>query len=84
MGNPEPVFTLHKVLFYNSRVVGSNHLKFSLRQNGFIRNGIGFGFGYLFDKHKDSEVDLAFNLRLNEFKGRKNWEFNLVDAKPHI
>ncbi len=84
MGNPEPVFTVNKTFFHSSRIVGRNHLKFSLLQNGFIRNGIGFGLGYLYDKHKDSEVDLAFNLRLNEFKGQKNWEFNLIDAKHHI
>lgn len=81
-GNPEPVFCLKSQQLSSQRLVGANHLKFTLTADGQIMNGIGFGLGSLMELSKNSPVDLAFSLRLNTYQGQNNWEINLVDLRP--
>lgn len=83
MGNPEPVFkSVNSWQIRNPYVVGTDHLKFFLRENGSILNAIGFGFGNLVSSLKtDPNAELAFNLRLNEFKGKTEWQINMVDIR---
>ncbi|MCK5229318.1 MAG: single-stranded-DNA-specific exonuclease RecJ [Desulfobulbaceae bacterium] len=83
MGNPEPVFKSdNSWQIRKPHVVGTDHLKFFLRENGLILNAIGFGFGSLVSNLKaDPHAELAFNLRLNEFKGKTEWQINLVDIR---
>lgn len=81
-GNPEPVFSMTGQTLANLRMVGSNHLKFSIVENSTMMNGIGFNFGDMLQASKKSPVDLAFTLRLNTFMGQEKWQINLVDLKP--
>ncbi|MEA2083798.1 MAG: single-stranded-DNA-specific exonuclease RecJ [Thermodesulfobacteriota bacterium] len=83
MGNPEPVFQSNNSWrIWKPRVVGTNHLKFFLKENGSILNAIGFGFGHLVSNlETDPRAELAFNLRLNEFRGKTNRQINLVDIR---
>ncbi len=81
-GNPEPVFCLTAQKLSNPRLVGSNHLKFSIVQDNNVINGIGFGFGSLIELSQKNRVDLAFTLRLNTYMGQAKWEMNLIDLKP--
>jgi single-stranded-DNA-specific exonuclease len=81
-GNPEPVFSLTAQKLSNPRLVGSNHLKFSIMQDNNVINGIGFGFGSLIELSQKNPVDLAFTLRLNSYMGQAKWEMNLIDLKP--
>ena len=81
-GNPEPVFCMKSQKLSNPRLVGVNHLRFSIMENGKIMNGIGFGFGSMFDASQDSPMDLAFTLRLNAYMGQEKWELSLVDLRP--
>ncbi len=56
-GNMRPVFLTKNVEVLNSpRVVGKNHLRFKVRQNGTVLDAIGFGMGD----------------RLNEIYGRRD------------
>jgi single-stranded-DNA-specific exonuclease len=80
-GNPEPVFCLNSQKLSNQRLVGANHLKFTLRADGQIMNGIGFGLGSMMELSQNNLVDLAFTLRLNTYQGKNNWEINLVDLR---
>jgi single-stranded-DNA-specific exonuclease len=81
IGNPEPVFASIGGRLLTPRVVGEKHLKFSWAHNGCNLKGIGFGFGHLLSHfQRSSPADLAFSLRLNEFRGKEEWQLNLVDV----
>lgn len=80
IGNPEPVITTKKIRLQDSRVVGNDHLKFYLQDgNRMQRQGIGFGLGAMRQDIIGKEVDIAYNVRLNEFRGQEKWEVHLVD-----
>ncbi len=81
-GNREPVFCLRGRQLANSRLVGGNHLRFSILEDGLAVNGIGFNFGSFLDQTRSIPLDLAFTLRLNSWQGQDNWELNLVDLQP--
>jgi single-stranded-DNA-specific exonuclease len=81
-GNREPVFCLRGRQLANSRLVGGNHLRFSILEDGLAVNGIGFNFGSFLDQTRSIPLDLAFTLRLNSWQGQDHWELNLVDLQP--
>jgi len=81
-GNPEPIFSLKAQKLSNPRLVGSNHLRFSIIKDNNIINGIGFNLGNLIELSRKNLVDLAFTLRLNSYMGQDKWEINLIDLKP--
>jgi single-stranded-DNA-specific exonuclease len=83
-GFPEPVFSMTRKKLSGPRLVGGNHLRFTIMENGRTINGIGFGFGNLVDISQNSQMDLAFTLRLNSYMGQQKWELNLVDLQPSI
>lgn len=80
-GNPEPVFCLKSQKLSTPKVVGTNHLRFTLMENGRSLNGIGFGFGDLLPAAQNNLMDLACTLRLNSFMGQEKWEINLLDLR---
>ncbi len=81
-GNPEPLFVCDRLQFSYARVVGTNHLKFTIQDNGTNRNGIGFGLGFVLQEMNDNTDMGVFHLRYNQFQGKGNWEMNLVDLQP--
>lgn len=81
-GNREPVFFLKGQRLASPRLVGTNHLRFSIMENDLAVNGIGFGFGGFVSQARNGPMDLAFTLRLNSYMGQENWELNLVDLHP--
>ena len=83
-GNPEPVFCMRSQKLSSPRLVGTNHLRFTIMENGRSINGIGFGFGDLAAAARNSPMDLAFTLRLNTYMGQDKWELNIVDLRPAI
>jgi single-stranded-DNA-specific exonuclease len=80
-GNPEPLFVCDRLKFSSARIVGANHLKFTLQDNETSRNGIGFNLGFVLEEMNDTTNMGAFQLRYNRFQGKGNWEMNLVDVK---
>ena len=83
-GNPEPVFSMKAQKLTNTRLVGTNHLRFTVMENNRSINGIGFGFGHLAAASQKTPMDLAFTLRLNSYMGQDKWELNLVDLRPAV
>ncbi len=81
-GNPAPVFCLKNIQPVTPRLVGSNHLRFTVGSGEKSINGIGFGFGSSISKCQNGPVDIAFTLRLNSYMGQEKWEINLVDIRP--
>ena len=81
-GNPEPVFCMKEQKLTNSRLVGNNHLRFTILNKGKSIHGIGFGFGDFIQDAQKSLVDIAFVLKLNSYKGQDKWEIRLVALRP--
>jgi single-stranded-DNA-specific exonuclease len=81
--NMRPVFMVRNV-FDNgwSRILKEEHIKFSLRQNNIVLNGIGFGMADKFHllqlKHP---VDIIFTLDENEWNGTKSLQLKVIDFK---
>jgi len=81
-GNPAPVFSMKGQKLTNSRLVGNNHLRFTIMDKGKSMNGIGFGFGDFIRDTQKSPVDIAFVLKLNSYMGQNKWEIRLIDLRP--
>jgi single-stranded-DNA-specific exonuclease len=80
-GNPEPLFLCRNIQFTGARIVGNNHLKFKVVDNGTHRDGIGFGLGFVLAEINQLVNAGVFQLRFNQFQGRGGWEMNLIDIK---
>jgi len=83
IGNPEPVFS-GKVQVKDVRLVGNEgkHLKLTLSDGRNIFSAIGFGLGNFFEKAKPgTEVNIAYNIFLNEWNGNKKVELKVKDIK---
>jgi single-stranded-DNA-specific exonuclease len=81
-GNPKPVFCLTGQKLTNPRLVGNNHLRFTIMEKGNSMNGIGFGFGEYIHEAQNSLMDVAFVLKLNSYMGQAKWEIHLTALRP--
>ena len=77
-GNDEPLFGAKGLKPYNPRIVGNNHLKMLLKQNGRSIDCIGFDFGrYLELVGANALIDAAFYPTINEWDGGRYLQLNL-------
>jgi single-stranded-DNA-specific exonuclease len=86
MGNARPVFFSHGVrLSGSAREVGKGHLKFQLAGADRKIEAIGFNmFGRVSTATLDrGPVDIAYQLTINEFRGRRTLQARLKDVRPH-
>jgi single-stranded-DNA-specific exonuclease len=65
------------------RIVGNNHLKFRVRQQGKIFDAIGFGMGELLYRIAPGEpnLDMAYVLEKNEWEGNAKLQLRIRDIK---
>jgi len=85
--NMRPVFISEKVEIVTTPViVGNNHLKFNVRQNGCIIDAIGFGLGNLRTKLTVGKecIDIAYQIEENEWQGKKRLQLRIKDIKNLI
>jgi single-stranded-DNA-specific exonuclease len=81
-GNEEPVFGAKRVEIVQSRIVGNNHLKLYLKQNGKGMDSIGFALGGMLDEVRPGTlVDAAFHPVMNEWDGGRNLQLNLKSVR---
>jgi single-stranded-DNA-specific exonuclease len=84
-GNMRPVFLSENVeIANNPRIVGTNHLILSLRQNGTDRifDGIGFNMGEYIDLIKNkSVIDIVYTIDKSVRDGRTFPQFKFKDIK---
>ena len=83
VSNPMPMFAMTNMIIEDIIPIGMNrHLKLTLSKNGISFTGMLFcvtpqEFAYeVYD-----EVDVAFNLEINEFMNIKNVQFNIKDIR---
>ncbi|KAA3606161.1 MAG: single-stranded-DNA-specific exonuclease RecJ [Calditrichaeota bacterium] len=82
--NRIPVFALRNTRVLNVRTVGYNdqHLKMSVRKNNRFFECIGFNLGDLIHNLKYGDmVDIAFNLLINSWNGKRTIQLRLIDVK---
>ncbi|HXW69182.1 MAG TPA: single-stranded-DNA-specific exonuclease RecJ [Dissulfurispiraceae bacterium] len=81
--NVEPVFGARGLEVLQPRIVGNNHLKMQLRQNGRKMDSIGFDFGSLLGSVEESGlIDAAFMPTVNEWDGGRYLQLNLKAIRP--
>ena len=81
--NMRPVFIARRCVdFGYSKIMKELHLKFVLRQNDTIMNGIGFNMADKFPLlQKGNPVDLVFSIDENEWNGNKNLQLKVIDMR---
>lgn len=79
-GNPEPLLAVDNVTVEDARPVGDGHLRLSVRENGHLREAIGFRMGSAL-RELTRRVDLAFVPEINTFRGPRV-QLRLVDLRP--
>jgi len=87
MGNPRPVFLARGVaLSEDARVVGTDHLRLRLAEEGHELEGIGFGLARRISVESlgRGPVDALFHLRENEYRGRRSLQARLVDVRSSV
>jgi single-stranded-DNA-specific exonuclease len=83
-GNQLPVFMSQNVHIAEYRTVGKDnrHLKLKIsRASKPPLDAIGFGLGEWANNMPD-RIDIAYQLEINEWNGRKNLQANLQDVHP--
>ncbi len=81
-GNEEPVWITGgaSVLSW-SRIGGGKHLDCTLGIGGKALRGIGFGLGSI-PQPSRGPLDIAYCLRMDEFRGRREMRLHLRDVRP--
>ena len=84
MGNPAPTFMSLGLRVLEQRVVGSDHLKLVVRQDGSSPfEGIGFRMGSLLkeDMVRDQPIDLVFVPEIQRWKGLDRIQLRIRDLR---
>lgn len=78
-----PVFIVKKVEDTGwSRVLKEEHIRFSLKQDGIMLNGIGFGMASKFQLLKQNKpVDIVFTIDMNEWNGEQSLQLKMIDFR---
>jgi len=81
-GNPAPLFIAEKVMCKNARIVGENHLKLSLTQEGSASiDAIAFRMSTHLDAVLNNPFNIAFHIELNEYQGNQNLQLVIKDIQ---
>lgn len=80
MANPEPIFMTENVLVSQARRVGSDgqHWKLELAQGQKKIGAIGFGLSN-FDLAVGHNVDIVYNININQWNGNREIQLKLKD-----
>lgn len=83
IGNARPVFLSRNVSVREAREVGTGHLKVRVDADGTVLDGIGFGLARRIapDELVGATVDVAYQLTVNEWRGRRSPQMKLVDVR---
>lgn len=81
--NMRPLFVVKNVTDSGySRVVKEQHIKFSLRQENILFNGIGFGMAKKFHLLESKKpVDVVFTLDENDWNNEKHLQLRVIDFR---
>jgi len=78
--NSKPVLAIKNVNLKKAYQVGKENKHLKIETEKGVK-GIAFNKGDLYPEILNSEIDIAFNLSLNDWKGKKNIELKVKDIK---
>jgi single-stranded-DNA-specific exonuclease len=78
--NPQPIFWAGPLEVLSSKVVGNDHLKLRLKQQGIVFDSIAFGRGDLNSLQGES-VDALFHVETNTWQGMESIQLVIVDLR---
>jgi single-stranded-DNA-specific exonuclease len=82
--NMKPQFLVQNVQDTGwSKVVKEKHLKLSIRQRDVVLNGIGFDLGEKYSLLKEGNIDVVFQLEINEWQGKQSLQMMVKDIKKN-
>ncbi len=82
--NMRPVFVSRNLKMYGSpSIVGNNHLRLKVEQNGVIMDAIGFNMGDYLNKIQENNgvIDCAFVVEENRWNGQVKLQLRLKDIR---
>ena len=86
LSNPSPVFVLHGVQVAAHSKMGKNktHLKLDLYKDENFIGAVGWNMGGLVEEiiSKTDRLDVAFQVEINEWRGKESVRLVLQDIKP--
>jgi single-stranded-DNA-specific exonuclease len=86
MGNPLPIFLSKRCKILSSDTMGStgSHLRLQIADgSGRAVKAVGFKMGgRILEALMGREVDIVYNLSINEWNGRRTAECRLIDFRP--
>lgn len=84
--NLRPVFIAKKVLDTGfSKIVKEQHIRFSLKQENTMFNGIGFNLSHKFHLlQMNAPIDVVFTIDENEWNGEKTLQLKVLDIKLSV
>lgn len=81
-GNMQPTFVARNVSVLKASLLKEAHLKLSVEQNGVVFDAIGFSMPeYYGSELEKGNVDIAFNIEENNFRGIKSIQLRIKDIK---
>ncbi len=80
-GNPQPAFVATDLEVRQPRIVGKDHLRFLVRQDGVSMPCIAFGMAARLEELGE-RVDLLFVPALNQWQGRTSVQLQIRDFRP--
>jgi single-stranded-DNA-specific exonuclease len=85
-GNPAPLLASRRMRVYDWRTVGGEgkHLKLSLTDGRTNQDAIAFGQAQQWLANQSAEVDIAYAVEWNEWKGERRLQLNVksIQASP--
>lgn len=83
--NRQPVFydTFHLNEISAVKRIGAGSIKFTLERNNTSVECVGFGKAEMFNNLSGENINIAYKITLNEFRGLSNWEARVEDAKEN-
>jgi len=82
-GNPAPVFVSRRCHVRAARILSGKHIKFDVEQDGCQVGCIAFGCAERFDQLRDV-VDLLYKPEINQWRGNRSVQLQIVDFRPTV
>jgi len=82
--NPEPILCVRNVSITSPSIVGNNHLKMRINENGVFRNSIWFSKGQFLKDLSAAVLDIVFTPQINTWNGSSDIQLKMKDVSVQL